>query len=157
MNKILDEFTTKVTKDQWEGKARESRASGKQVLVDYPSLNEYVLKYQDPKQADTIMRVQQELDETKIILVSLRSLVVLDAVASRWKPPWGGAGARCIKDSTNPHISPSDSTRPSRVFSSEGRSSTASSTNPPRCRKAQRRSTRPQRSRCVLASPHLNV
>ena len=70
LNKILDEFTTKVSKDQWEGKARESRASGKQILVDYPSLSDYILKYQDPKQADTIMRVQQELDETKIILVS---------------------------------------------------------------------------------------
>ncbi|KAL8293099.1 hypothetical protein RQP46_000793 [Phenoliferia psychrophenolica] len=68
LNKILEEFTTKVTKDQWETKARESRASGKQVLVDYPSLNDYIIKYQDPKQADTIMRVQQELDETKIIL-----------------------------------------------------------------------------------------
>ncbi|KAM0749878.1 snare protein YKT6 [Meredithblackwellia eburnea MCA 4105] len=68
LNKILEEFTTKVSKDVWEAKARESRASGKQALVDYPALNEYIVKYQDPKQADTIMKVQQELDETKIIL-----------------------------------------------------------------------------------------
>lgn len=27
------------------------------------------MKYQDPRQADTIMKVQQELDETKIVLV----------------------------------------------------------------------------------------
>jgi synaptobrevin family protein YKT6 len=33
-------------------------------------LGDYIIKYQDPKQADTIMKVQQELDETKIILVS---------------------------------------------------------------------------------------
>lgn len=26
------------------------------------------MKYQDPKQADTIMRVQQELDETKVVM-----------------------------------------------------------------------------------------
>jgi len=35
------------------------------------TLANYLTKYQDPKQADTIMRVQQELDETKIVLVSL--------------------------------------------------------------------------------------
>jgi synaptobrevin family protein YKT6 len=69
LNKILDEFTTKIRKDVWEEKAKESRAAGKQYLVDYPQLGEYIVKYQDPKQADTIMKVQQELDETKIILV----------------------------------------------------------------------------------------
>lgn len=34
------------------------------------TLASYLAKYQDPKQADTIMKVQQELDETKIVLVS---------------------------------------------------------------------------------------
>lgn len=69
LNKILDEFTTKVSRTTWEQKARESRSSGgKPSLVDFPALQEYVVKYQDPKQADTIMKVQQELDETKIIL-----------------------------------------------------------------------------------------
>lgn len=34
------------------------------------TLATYLAKYQDPKQADTIMKVQQELDETKIVLVS---------------------------------------------------------------------------------------
>lgn len=34
------------------------------------TLATYLSKYQDPKQADTIMKVQQELDETKIVLVS---------------------------------------------------------------------------------------
>ncbi|GAA5835214.1 hypothetical protein JCM5353_002822 [Sporobolomyces roseus] len=68
LNKILDEFTTKVPRTQWEEKASQGRQQGKQVLVDYPQLQEYVTKYQDPKQADSIMRVQQELDETKIIL-----------------------------------------------------------------------------------------
>ncbi|KAL1407068.1 palmitoyltransferase [Vanrija albida] len=32
------------------------------------TLATYLAKYQDPKQADTIMKVQQELDETKIVL-----------------------------------------------------------------------------------------
>lgn len=69
LNKILDEFTTKIPRTTWEEKAQAGRTQGKQVLVDYPQLQEYVTKYQDPKQADSIMRVQQELDETKIILV----------------------------------------------------------------------------------------
>jgi len=32
------------------------------------TLATYLTKYQDPKQADTIMRVQKELDETKVVL-----------------------------------------------------------------------------------------
>ncbi|WVR03546.1 hypothetical protein IAU60_000538 [Kwoniella sp. DSM 27419] len=32
------------------------------------TLANYLTKYQDPKQADTIMKVQKELDETKIVL-----------------------------------------------------------------------------------------
>lgn len=33
------------------------------------TLTQYLSKYQDPQQADTIMKVQKELDETKIVLV----------------------------------------------------------------------------------------
>ncbi|RUP46995.1 Longin-like domain-containing protein [Jimgerdemannia flammicorona] len=59
LNKVLDEFIVKFSEDQWKPN----------VLV-YPELSQYLEKYQDPKQADNIMRVQKELDETKIILVS---------------------------------------------------------------------------------------
>lgn len=52
LNKVLDEFTA----EQWP------------KAVGDAKLAEYVRKYQDPKQADTIMKVQQELDETKIVL-----------------------------------------------------------------------------------------
>lgn len=34
----------------------------------FPELKEYILKYQDPHQADSIMKIQRELDETKIVL-----------------------------------------------------------------------------------------
>ncbi|GAA5879411.1 hypothetical protein JCM16303_003193 [Sporobolomyces ruberrimus] len=70
LNKILDEFTTKVSRSTWEEKAQQGRSQGGKVgvFVDYPQLQEYVTKYQDPRQADSIMKVQQELDETKIIL-----------------------------------------------------------------------------------------
>lgn len=33
-----------------------------------PELKEYLSKYQDPQQADSIMKIQKELDETKIVL-----------------------------------------------------------------------------------------
>lgn len=36
----------------------------------FPVMADYVVRYQDPRQADAIMKVQQELDETKIVLVS---------------------------------------------------------------------------------------
>lgn len=33
-----------------------------------PELKQYIVKYQDPQQADSIMKIQKELDETKIVL-----------------------------------------------------------------------------------------
>lgn len=59
LNKVLDEFLVKFPPEKWNGTQ----------LLDYPELNTYLQKYQDPKQADTIMKVQNELDETTAILV----------------------------------------------------------------------------------------
>lgn len=59
LTKILDEFTTKVPQSSWNDPSS----------ISFPEVNAYVQKYQDPNQADTILRVQQELDETKIVLV----------------------------------------------------------------------------------------
>jgi synaptobrevin family protein YKT6 len=36
--------------------------------LPFPELKEYIVKYQDPQQADSIMKIQKELDETKIVL-----------------------------------------------------------------------------------------
>ena len=36
--------------------------------MTFPQLREYIQKYQDPQQADSIMKIQKELDETKIVL-----------------------------------------------------------------------------------------
>ncbi|KAJ7589551.1 Longin-like domain-containing protein [Mycena floridula] len=58
INKLLDEFISKVPKTAWKDPAS----------ISFPEIQAYIQKYQDPKQADTIMRVQQELDETKIVL-----------------------------------------------------------------------------------------
>jgi synaptobrevin family protein YKT6 len=37
-------------------------------MLSFPELKEYIVKYQDPQQADSIMKIQKELDETKIVL-----------------------------------------------------------------------------------------
>lgn len=66
------------------------------------TLANYLTKYQDPKQADTIMKVQKELDETKVVLVG---------------PLCSRAGA---------HADRRNSTRRSSRFLNEAKSSTIS-------------------------------
>ncbi|KAF8880493.1 snare protein YKT6 [Infundibulicybe gibba] len=58
LTKVLEEFTAAVPQT----------AYASPETISFPSIATYVQKYQDPRQADTIMRVQQELDETKIVL-----------------------------------------------------------------------------------------
>ncbi|CAG8534144.1 14056_t:CDS:2 [Acaulospora colombiana] len=57
LNKILDEFLTKFPRDTW-----------KPQTIVYPELKTYLVKYQDPKQADQIIKVQEQLDETKLVM-----------------------------------------------------------------------------------------
>ncbi|KAI8867638.1 hypothetical protein GQ42DRAFT_164661 [Ramicandelaber brevisporus] len=61
LNKILDEFSAKVGMYL-------SSINAAQAQAKYPEIEQHIQKYQDPRQADTIMRVQQELDETKVIM-----------------------------------------------------------------------------------------
>ncbi|KAH7890389.1 snare protein YKT6 [Phlebopus sp. FC_14] len=58
LTKILDEFIAKVPQSSFSNPSS----------ISFPDIQMYITKYQDPRQADTIMRVQQELDETKIVL-----------------------------------------------------------------------------------------
>ncbi|KAI8639588.1 Longin-like domain-containing protein [Parasitella parasitica] len=58
LNKIMDEVVVKFSADVWK----------KADKLEYPELLGYLEKYQDPQQADTIMKVQKELDETTAIL-----------------------------------------------------------------------------------------
>lgn len=77
LNKLLDEFVLKVPKSSWEARAGTIAMSGAVPAkgdgivraADFPQAQEYLARYQDPRQADTILRVQQELDDTKIVLV----------------------------------------------------------------------------------------
>ncbi|KAK9234446.1 Longin-like domain-containing protein [Lipomyces kononenkoae] len=59
LNRLLDQFLTQFPRGQW---------SQGEVKLQFPELESSLLKYQNPQQADSIMRVQQELDETKIVL-----------------------------------------------------------------------------------------
>ncbi|SPO38620.1 probable YKT6 - SNARE protein for Endoplasmic Reticulum-Golgi transport [Pseudozyma flocculosa] len=77
LNKTLDEFVIKVQKSQWESRVNAittgsatAPPKGEAVLgiSAFPQAADYIKRYQDPRQADTIMKVQQELDETKIVL-----------------------------------------------------------------------------------------
>ncbi|KAJ0310030.1 hypothetical protein COL516b_002536 [Colletotrichum fioriniae] len=56
---VVDEFLTKHPRSTW--------ATGEPKLV-LPELKEYLTRYQDPQQADSILKIQKELDETKIVL-----------------------------------------------------------------------------------------
>ncbi|KAL9048887.1 MAG: hypothetical protein Q9162_007493 [Coniocarpon cinnabarinum] len=56
----MDEFVTANPRASWAQAAPKS--------ISFAPLKEYIVKYQDPQQADSIMKIQQELDETKITL-----------------------------------------------------------------------------------------
>lgn len=60
VTKILDEFTAKVSPDQWP--------NGTEQTISFTQLPAYVSKYQDPREADPLTKMQEDLDETKIIL-----------------------------------------------------------------------------------------
>jgi synaptobrevin homolog YKT6 len=58
LSKVMDEFLSKHPRSSWAGGQ----------MVTMPELKEYLTKFQDPHQADSIMKIQRELDETKIVL-----------------------------------------------------------------------------------------
>uniref|UniRef100_A0A1A9ZKS3 V-SNARE coiled-coil homology domain-containing protein n=1 Tax=Glossina pallidipes TaxID=7398 RepID=A0A1A9ZKS3_GLOPL len=60
ITKILDEFTAKTSSDVWE--------TATENTIDFPVLPAYLARYQDPKEADALTKMQNDLDETKIIL-----------------------------------------------------------------------------------------
>uniref|UniRef100_A0A8B9CMB3 YKT6 v-SNARE homolog n=1 Tax=Anser brachyrhynchus TaxID=132585 RepID=A0A8B9CMB3_9AVES len=60
LDKVLDEFSRQVSRAEWP--------SGSPGTISYAALDGYLSKYQNPRDADPMTRVQAELDETKIIL-----------------------------------------------------------------------------------------
>lgn len=68
LQKILEEFISTVSQSCYENLKPENCSGTNNV--QFAMIQTYLQKYQDPRQADAIMKVQAELDETKIILVS---------------------------------------------------------------------------------------
>jgi synaptobrevin family protein YKT6 len=62
LSKVVDEFTSKYPRTAYANATKGSDA------LSFPELKDYIVKYQDPQQADSIMKIQKELDETKIVL-----------------------------------------------------------------------------------------
>lgn len=59
LSKIMDEFLSRYPRSAFANSNAE---------LPFPPLKEYIVKYQDPHAADSIMKIQKELDETKIVL-----------------------------------------------------------------------------------------
>jgi synaptobrevin family protein YKT6 len=62
LSKVVDEFLAKYPRTAFSDRNLQDN------VCPLPQLKEYILKYQDPSQADSIMKIQKELDETKIVL-----------------------------------------------------------------------------------------
>lgn len=60
LSKVLDEFASKYASFQWP--------SAGEAGLPYPELADFLNKYQNPREADAMTKIQTDLDETKIIL-----------------------------------------------------------------------------------------
>lgn len=126
LNKLLEEFMIKVSKTSWQTQANNlalsgnipSKGEGIVKSSEFPQAQEYLARYQDPRQADTILRVQQELDDTKIVLVgpgssrsttpSIRSCSAARTSTSSWKRAARSASrARCSTSRRASKVRPS--------------------------------------------------
>lgn len=59
LSKVVDEFLSQHPRSEYANAT---------ATLSFPALKDYIVKYQDPQQADSIMKIQKELDETKIVL-----------------------------------------------------------------------------------------
>ncbi|KDR17908.1 synaptobrevin homolog YKT6-like [Zootermopsis nevadensis] len=60
ITKVLDDFALSVPAALWP--------VGSEATISFPQLYTYLAKYQNPREADAMTKIQEELDETKIIL-----------------------------------------------------------------------------------------
>ncbi|KAL4231701.1 palmitoyltransferase [Mactra antiquata] len=60
LNKVIDDFEAKVDKKFW--------SIAKEDEIKFPELEQFLQKYQNPKEADAMTKINADLDETKIIL-----------------------------------------------------------------------------------------
>lgn len=67
LTKVMDDFATKHPPSTW--------STLKEVTSDFRQINTYLAKYQNPVEADALTKMQNDLDETKIILVRVNSFL----------------------------------------------------------------------------------
>lgn len=67
ITKVLDEFATRHPSNTWP--------TLNESTTDFAQINTYLAKYQNPQEADALTRMQNDLDETKIILVKLSRIL----------------------------------------------------------------------------------
>ncbi|XP_060712349.1 synaptobrevin homolog YKT6 [Hemiscyllium ocellatum] len=60
LDKVLEEFSRQVDSNEWP--------SGSPNVIRYTGLDAHLARYQNPREADAMCKVQAELDETKVIL-----------------------------------------------------------------------------------------
>ncbi|XP_017769826.1 PREDICTED: synaptobrevin homolog YKT6 [Nicrophorus vespilloides] len=60
ITKFLDEFAAKYQPHSWPNLQEKD--------IEFNQLNVYLAKYQNPREADALTKIQEDLDETKIIL-----------------------------------------------------------------------------------------
>ena len=68
ITKVLDEFAGKYPASTWP--------TLKESTTDFQQINVYLAKYQNPREADAMTKMQDDLDETKIILVCILILLI---------------------------------------------------------------------------------
>ena len=73
LNKVVEEFLVRFPKQTWTQK------------INFPELREYLIRYQDPKQGDQIMKVQDQLDETKQVMVRIYNLAAAHGIRFSFK------------------------------------------------------------------------
>jgi synaptobrevin family protein YKT6 len=57
LSKVLDEFST-----------QHPNAATSNGPISFPPLRNYIAQYQDPQNVGSILKIQKELDETKVVL-----------------------------------------------------------------------------------------
>lgn len=62
ITKVLDEFAARYPSNTW--------TTLTEATTDFPQINTYLAKYQNPQEADSLTKMQNNLDETTIILVT---------------------------------------------------------------------------------------
>ncbi|XP_076180244.1 YKT6 v-SNARE homolog [Ptiloglossa arizonensis] len=60
ITKVMDEFVAKYPASTWE--------TLNEATIDFSQINIYLAKYQNPNEADALTKMQNDLDETTIIL-----------------------------------------------------------------------------------------